>query len=262
MHGRDTVYSVVIPVFNESRNITMLYKRLKNVLDGLNSVYEIIFVDDGSADDSFALLKEIALIDDAVKVLRFNRNYGQHRAVVAGIIDTRGEYIITMDSDLQNPPEEILKLITKIKEGFDMVSGYRKLRKDRMSRRIPSVLTNLMIFAITGLKMNDYGSMLRIFKKDTAKALAEEFKKSGGYITMLVAKVTRNVAEIEVLHDERYSGESKYNFSRLANLLFKILFCYNEGVRKAMGIKMEEPIFVIERKVENGKETIASSQNR
>lgn len=251
-------YSVVVPIFNEASNIAELYKRLKKVMEALKCRYEIIFVDDGSMDNSFLLLASIALSDHSVKVLHFVKNYGQHKAVTAGIVEARGDHVITLDADLQNPPEEIPRLTEKIGEGFDMVSGYRKLRKDKMTRRIPSVLTNLMIFAITGLRMNDYGSMLRIFRKDTAKALAEEFKKSGGYITMLVAKVTRNVSEIEVMHDERYSGQSKYNFSKLGTLFFKILFCYNDSLRKIFRVKNEEPLFIVDKRIENGKETVIS----
>ena len=252
-------YSIIIPVYNENGNIAELHCRLKKIMEGLNSPYEIIFVDDGSTDGSFLSLSNIALSDHAVKVLSFVKNYGQHKSVAAGIIEAGGDYVITLDADLQNPPEEIPRLIEKIREGFDMVSGYRKLRKDKITRRIPSVLTNLMIFAITGLKMNDYGSMLRIFKKDTAKALVEEFKKSGGYITMLVAKITRNVAEIEVIHDERCSGQSKYNFFKLGTLFFKILFCYNDNLRNIFRIRNEEPLFVVEKRIENGKETVVSA---
>lgn len=256
------VYSVVIPVFNESRNIIELHKRLKNVMDGLGKPHEVIFIEDGSTDDSFSLLKNIALSDHSVRILRFDRNYGQHKAVTAGILDAQGSYVITLDSDLQNPPEEIPRLIEKIKNGFDMVSGYRKLRKDSLGRRLPSLLTNFVIFSITGLRMHDYGSMLRIYKKETARSLAEEFKKSGGYITMLVAKVTRNVAEITVSHDARSAGRSKYNLYKLANLFFRILFCYNENVRKALGIKTEDPFFVIERKIEDGQDAVVSNYNR
>lgn len=261
MDHKNIKYSVVIPVFNESRNITELYKRLKKVLEALAEAYEMIFIDDGSKDDSFSLLRNIAFTDHEVSVLHFDKNYGQHKAVTAGIFEAQGDYVITLDADLQNPPEEIPKLVEKIKNGFDMVSGYRKSRKDSFARRIPSLLVNFLIFAITGLKMNDYGSMLRVFKKDTAKSLAVEFKKSGGYITMLIAKITRNVSEIEVGHSERYAGQSGYNFTKLAKLVFRILFCYNDNVRNLLRIRQEEPIFVIDRKVENGKETELSIGN-
>lgn len=262
MNHKRIVYSIVIPVFNESGNVAELYKRLKKILEGLDKSYEIIFADDGSTDDSFLLLRNIAFSDHGVRVLRFDKNYGQHKAVAAGILEAQGDYIVTLDADLQNPPEEIPGLIEKIKSGYDMVSGYRKLRKDSLGRRLPSLMTNFVIFSITGLRMHDYGSMLRIYKKETAKSLAEEFKKSGGYITMLVAKVTRNIAEITVSHDARSAGRSKYNLPKLAGLFFRILFCYNENVRKALGIKTEEPFFVIERKIEDGQEAIVSNYNR
>lgn len=258
MADKNITYSVVMPFFNESRNLEKLYKRLKIVLDGLGEPYEMIFVDDGSTDGSYDLMKNTAIHDRTLKILRFNKNYGQHKAVTAGILASAGDYVITMDSDLQNPPEEIPKLIKKIKEGFDMVSGYRKSRKDSIFRRIPSFMINFVIFAITGLKMHDYGCMLRIFKRNTAESLAMEFKNSGGYITMLVAKITHNVAETEVSHDERHAGRSRYSFSRLSNLFFKILFCYNDNIRSILGIKTEDPLFIIERKIENGQESIFS----
>lgn len=255
-------YSVVIPLFNEARNLPELYRRLKDTLESLSASYETILVDDGSTDNSFELLKNIASSDNTIKVLHFNKNYGQHKAATAGLVEACGDYIITLDADLQNPPEEIPKLIAKMSEGFDMVSGYRAIRKDALSRRVPSMLTNLLIFGITGLKMKDYGSMFRIFKRGIAKAIAAEFKKTEGYITMLVAKVTRNVAEIEVGHDKRYSGQSKYNIFKLVVLFFRILVYYNENVRKIFGIKTEEPLFIIDRKIENGRETAVSFSDR
>lgn len=247
-------YSAVIPVFNEERNIEPLYKRLSATLKSLDAPHEIIFVDDGSSDSSYGKLKEIALADTSVKVLSFKENAGQHKAVVAGLREAAGDYVLTMDADLQNPPEEAVKLLEKAREGYDMVSGYRKMRKDSFKRRFFSRLTNIVISCITGLRMRDYGSMLRVFKKDTAKKLADVFAGTEGYITMLIAKVTRNVAEIEVNHDERASGESKYNMRSLFVYFFKILFCYNDTLFRLSGKKAADPLYVIEKKVEDGKE--------
>jgi len=247
------IYSAIIPAFNEAYNIEPLYKRLKAVLEGLKSPYEVIFVDDGSSDSTYRRLKDIAFLDNGVKVIGLAKNFGQHKAVVCGILEASGKYIITMDSDLQNPPEEIPKLVAKIKEGFDMVSGYRKMRKDSLKRRFFSLIANGTISIVTGLWMRDYGSMLRIFKRDTAKGLAQEFIKSQGYITMLVAKVTRNVAEIEVSHDQRYAGESKYNMTKLIAVFLRI-FRYNRMKRRLSPVNKEEPIYTIGRRVENGEE--------
>ena len=251
-------YSVVIPLFNESRNIAELYRRLKKTLEGLGNQYEIIVVDDGSTDDSFELLKNIAFIDSRVKIIRFNRNYGQHRAITAGVLEAMGDYLITLDADLQNPPEEIGKLLKKSEEGYDMVAGYRKIRKDSLARRVGSFATNFVIFMINGLRMRDYGSMLRVFKKDVAKALVSEYLKSEGYITMLIAKITRNVAEVEVKHDERYAGASKYNILKLLPLFYKIVFYYNDGIRRLVKKDAQASPYVIERKIEHGKEIVVS----
>lgn len=255
-------YSVVIPLFNESRNIAELYKRLKKVLEGLDDQYEIIIVDDGSTDNSFELLKNIAFIDNTVKIIRFNRNYGQHRAIAAGVIEAAGDYLITLDADLQNPPEEIGKLLKKSKKGYDMVAGYRKIRKDSLVRRAGSFVTNFVIFMINGLRMRDYGSMLRVFKKDVAKALVSEYLKSEGYITMLIAKITRNVTEVEVRHDERYSGTSRYNVLKLLPLFYKIVFYYNDGIRRLVKKDSQVSPYIIERKIEHGKEIIISDTTR
>lgn len=252
-------YSAVIPLFNESRNIAELYRRLKAVLEKLSGTYEMIIVDDGSTDDSFELLKNIAFSDNAVKIVRFDRNYGQHKAITAGVLEASGDYVITLDADLQNPPEEIEKLLRKSREGYDMVAGYRKVRKDSFTRRIGSFATNLVISMINGLRMRDYGSMLRVFKNDVARALVLEYLKSGGYITMLIAKVTRNVAEVEVKHDERHSGNSKYNIMTLAPLFYKIVFYYNDNIRRMVKKDDTAPAYIIERKIEHGKELIIPS---
>lgn len=249
-------YSVVIPIFNESGNISELYRRLKKVLEGLGKPYEIILVDDCSTDGSFALMKKLAISDNSMKILRFDKNYGQHKAVTAGVLEAKGDYVITMDADLQNPPEEIDRLLQKIKDGYDMVAGYRKIRKDTLTRRIGSYITNLVISSINGLRMRDYGSMLRIFKKEIVRALVLEYLKSEGYITMFIAKVTRNVAEVEVQHDERRAGSSKYNARKLISLFYKIIFYYNDNLRRLVVKEPKKPQFSVERKIEDGKEVI------
>jgi undecaprenyl-phosphate 4-deoxy-4-formamido-L-arabinose transferase len=257
MNEKHIYCSAVIPVFNEERNIDLLYDRLSGTLKKLETPYEIIFVDDGSADSSYEELKKIALSDKAVKVIGLKNNFGQHKAVIAGLLEARGDYILTMDADLQNPPEEGIRLLEKAKEGFDMVSGYRKTRKDSFKRRFFSFFINIIISAITGLRMKDYGSMLRVFRRKTARELAERFAETEGYITMLVAKVTRNVAEMEVSHDERYSGESKYNLKKLFSAFFRILCYHNDVLHRLFGRKRKGPLFVVGRKVENGEEKIA-----
>lgn len=258
MNAVPILYSVVIPVYNESSNIAMLYERLTKTLEGVGGAYEIIFVDDGSRDNSYELLKDRALTDHAIRVISFARNFGQHKAVVAGMMDARGGYVVTLDADLQNPPEEIPKLLAKISEGFDMVSGYRKARKDTVTRKLCSSITNVIIVALCGLRMRDYGSMLRVFRQETAKDLADVFARNEGYITMLVAKVTRNVAEVEVSHDERYAGASKYTLSKLLAAFFKI-FCYNDTFYKMFANMKDRPLFVIGKRIEDGKESVVTA---
>ena len=248
-------HSVIIPLYNEGENLRPLYNRIAQVLNCLPGNYEIIFIDDGSTDSSYSILKGIASSDKTVKVISFKKNAGQHKAVVAGILQASGDYLITMDADLQNPPEEIPRLLKKAAEGFDMVSGHRKVRKDKIKRRICSYLTNCVISAITGLRMKDYGSMLRVYKRETARNLAYEFIRSECYITMLIAKVTRSVSEIEVDHDERYAGESKYSFRKLTSAFLRIFRYY--GITNNILVKKKgTPLFCIRRKVENGQEII------
>ena len=244
METRNNKYSCVIPIYNESENIELLYNRLKPVMDNIHEPYDIIFVDDGSEDDSYRILREIALIDTNVKVLSFERNFGHHNAVIAGLANATGEYIITMDADLQNPPEEIPKLTDKLKEGFDMVAGVRLVRKDSNIRRCCSYVANLAIALKAGVKMKDYGSMLRAFKHKVADDLIREFKKSGGYITMLMAKVADNIAEVEVEHSQRYSGESKYGPGKLFSAFGRVLFSSKE----------KPVLYTIKKRVEYGKE--------
>ncbi len=251
-------YSVIIPLYNESEILKLLYKKITQVLDSLPGNYETIFIDDGSTDSSYRVLKDIAVSDKAVKVISFKKNFGQHKAVVAGILQASGDYIITMDADLQNPPEEIPKLLKKAAEGYDMVSGHRKVRKDIFSRRFGSFLTNFIISTITGLRMKDYGSMLRVFKRETARNLAYEFMRSECYITMLVAKVTRNVAEIEVDHDERYAGVSKYNLRKLISAFIRI-FRYYGMTNNILAKEGDKPLFSIGRKIENGQEIVITT---
>jgi len=244
-------YSTVIPVFNEGSNIRPLYERLKPVMDRCSGPYEIIFVDDGSSDNSYELLKDIALSDSRVRVISFTHNFGQHNAVVAGILKSKGEFIVTMDADLQNPPEEVLKLLKEMEKGFDMVSGYRKMRKDTLSRKLCSRLANIIISARTGVWLRDYGSMLRVFTRDCAIRLAEEFRKSRGYITMLAAKVAQNIKEVEVCHEERYSGTSKYGIKRLFDAFSRAIFCKSGTGHK----DSKSPIFIIGRIIEDRKES-------
>jgi len=215
-------FSLVIPAYNEVDGLEALHARLSPVLDGLDGRSEVIFINDGSDDGTKEVLEDIAARDERVVVINLTRNFGQHPAVTAGILETKGEYIITLDADLQNPPEEIPRLIEELDKGYDMVSGRRRNRRDSIFRKVPSFAVSAIISSTTGVWMRDYGTMLRVFKADTAKKLAAAYIEKQAYITMLIPGVTKKVKEIDVLHDERASGCSKYGFFRLVSTFMRI----------------------------------------
>ena len=158
--------SVVVPVFNESANLASLWSRLKPVLDGLDRPWETVFIDDGSRDDSLGILRRIAAGEEGrVRVVELARNFGQHSAILAGFRQSRGEIVVTLDADLQNPPEEIPRLIAAIDEGNDVVGGWREERHDRAYRRYASRLHNRLTSVIVGVPMHDYGCMLRAYRR-------------------------------------------------------------------------------------------------
>ena len=236
-------YSAVIPVYNESGNLRELYNRLTNVLKRTGESYEIIFVNDGSTDNSHDILEGIASFDDNIVVIEFEKNFGQHPALTAGFRYAAGDLVITLDADLQNPPEEIPRLLKEIDKGYDHVCGKRKRRKDPLLRKIPSFFVNLIISMRTGVWMEDYGSMLRVFRRETARKVADEFSRTRAYITMIVPGVTRNIKEIEVDHGERYQGQSKYDIKKLMDAFFRIFFKSSPVQRS--GKEDVQPVYTI-----------------
>jgi glycosyltransferase involved in cell wall biosynthesis len=161
--------SVVIPLYNEQESLRQLYSELTGALNKLGKAYEIILVNDGSTDQSIDLLKNLAENDDKLRVISFTRNFGQTAAISAGFNHARGEVIVTMDGDLQNPPHDIGKLLDEMQKGYDVVSGWRKERKDPLfSRRIPSIIANSLISEITGVRLHDYGCSLKAYKKTSS----------------------------------------------------------------------------------------------
>ncbi len=164
--------SVVVPIYNEEENIPRMYEELRTVLEGLGKSYEMVLVDDGSTDRSLALLKEIQQQDSHVVVVALRRNFGQTAAMVAGFDHAKGEIIITMDGDMQNDPHDIPKLIDKMNEGFDVVTGWRYKRQDPfLSRRLPSLIANRLISWITGVRLHDYGCTLKAFRREVTENL-------------------------------------------------------------------------------------------
>ena len=218
------VLSIVVPILNESRNLMPLYFRLRNVLDQINQDYEIIFVNDGSKDDSLIILENIQKqLPDRVVIIDFLGNFGQHAAVVAGFKRAKGKWIITLDADLQNPPEEIKKLWYFAQQGYDLVSGIRlHNRKDNWVRCKVSVLANFIRLKLTNTKMIDHGSMFRCYRDYIAKLIADS-RDCALFIPSLAHMYAKNPIEVTIQHESRYSGKSRYNLSNLIKLNFDLI---------------------------------------
>jgi undecaprenyl-phosphate 4-deoxy-4-formamido-L-arabinose transferase len=219
--------SVVIPVFNEEANLPTLFARLYPVLDGLGRRYEVIFTNDGSADRSFALLAaQQAQRPDVTRVIDFNANYGQHMAIMAAFERVRGEVIVTLDADLQNPPEEIPKLLAQIDAGRDYVGGYRLQRHDSFFRKYASRLINRVREHTTNIEMTDQGCMLRAYRRSLIDAVV----RSGAintFIPALAYTFASNPGEVGVRHEERHAGVSNYSFYKLVRLNFDLITSFS-----------------------------------
>ncbi|HUL52781.1 MAG TPA: glycosyltransferase [Opitutaceae bacterium] len=215
--------SVVIPVYNEEPNLPTLFSRLYPVLDGLGRRYEVIFTNDGSADRSLELLRaQHAARPDVTRVIDFNANYGQHMAVMAAFERVRGEIVVTLDADLQDPPEEIPKLLEQIDAGHDYVGGYRLNRRDSVFRTWASKLVNVVRRHTTNIAMRDQGCMLRAYRRPVVDAVV----RSGAintFIPALAYSFAGNPAEVGVRHDERHAGVSNYSFYKLVRLNFDLI---------------------------------------
>jgi undecaprenyl-phosphate 4-deoxy-4-formamido-L-arabinose transferase len=215
--------SVVIPVYNEEAGLQALFDRLYPALDQLGVAFEIIFVNDGSRDRSAAILKEqFAKRPEVTRVILFNGNYGQHTAIVAGFEHCRGERVVTLDADLQNPPEDIGRLLAAMDVGHDYVGGVRRTREDSWWRQFASVAMNRVRERITRIKMTDQGCMLRAYSRDIVRAIAAS-REVSTYIPALAYTFAFNPTEIEVGHAERAAGESKYSFYKLIRLNFDLI---------------------------------------
>jgi undecaprenyl-phosphate 4-deoxy-4-formamido-L-arabinose transferase len=215
--------SVVIPVYNEEAGLEKLFSRLYPALDALGLAYEVVFVNDGSRDRSAAILADqFRLRADVTRVVLFNGNYGQHMAILAGFEATRGEIVITLDADLQNPPEEIGNLVAKIREGYDYVGSIRRERQDSAWRTYASRLMNRLRERITKIKMTDQGNMLRAYGRNIID-LINQCKEVNTFIPALAYTFARNPTEIIVEHEERAAGESKYSFYSLVRLNFDLI---------------------------------------
>jgi undecaprenyl-phosphate 4-deoxy-4-formamido-L-arabinose transferase len=215
--------SVVIPVFNEEAGLAALFDRLYPALDKLATPYEVLFVNDGSRDRSAAMLRDqFQRRPDVTRVILFNANYGQHMAIIAGFDHCRGERVVTLDADLQNPPEEIGLLLAAMDAGHDYVGGVRRTRQDSWWRHAASRAMNRLRERITKIRMTDQGCMLRAYSRDIVRAIAASHEVST-YIPALAYTFALNPTEVEVAHAERAAGESKYSIYRLIRLNFDLI---------------------------------------
>ena len=227
--------SVIIPVYNEEGSLPALYERLAATMARLGRSHEIIFVDDGSADATPRLLRDIASADPAVRIVEFNRNYGQHAAVFAGFEASRGEIVITLDADLQNPPEEIPALVSKMDEGYDVVGGWRENRQDPLFRRFASYVVNRVTAKLVGADFHDYGCMLRAYRREVVDSV-KQCREIHAFIPALGATFARRTAEVRVKHEERAVGRSKYNLYRLIRLNFDLMTGFSMLPLQAMSV--------------------------
>ena len=221
--GARVSLSVVIPVYNEQAGLPALFDRVYPALDALGRPYEVIFVDDASRDRSAALLREqFDRRPDATRVVFLAMNAGQHMAIMAGFECARGDVVVTLDADLQNPPEEIAKLLDKVAEGHDYVGSYRRERQDSLFRRTASRAMNRLRERITDIRMTDQGCMLRAYGRNVVDAINQS-PEMNTFVPALAYIYARAPAEIEVQHDERAAGVSQYSLSRLVKLNFDLV---------------------------------------
>lgn len=214
--------SIVIPVYNEEENIKILHEKIRESIDPLKMDYEIIFVDDGSTDNTLKILEEIQSKDPNILVLSLRRNFGQTAAFAAGFDFARGDVIVTMDGDLQNDPADIPKLLELIKDN-DLVSGWRKKRKDPFfSRRLPSIIANWLISNVTGVKLHDYGCSLKAYRRDVIKNL-KLYGEMHRFIPAVASWYGVRVAEVETTHHPRVRGKSKYGISRTIKVVLDLI---------------------------------------
>jgi undecaprenyl-phosphate 4-deoxy-4-formamido-L-arabinose transferase len=209
-------------VFNEEATLEALYARLAPVLGGISRSHEVLFVNDGSRDASLGILRRLHELHPVVRVIALNRNYGQHAAVFAGLEYARGEIIVTLDADLQNPPEEIPRLVAEVEAGHDVVGGWRRDRQDPLLRRLLSRCMNRLTSYMVGVRMRDYGCMLRAYRREVVDVL-RGCREISSFVPALANSFARSPAEIAVEHAGRTGGRSRYHLFRLIRLAFDLM---------------------------------------
>ena len=215
--------SVVVPLYNEQESIPLLYEKLTTALEEYGRPYEVIIVDDGSSDNSFALLSNLAHQDVRWQIVRFRRNFGQTAAFSAGFDHARGDVIITMDADLQNDPYDIPKLMERVDAGYDIVSGWRKDRQDRfLDRKLPSIIANRLISNVTDVRLHDYGCSLKAYRRDILQNV-QLYGELHRFIPALASQAGGAVTEVPVNHYARQFGTSKYGISRTVRVVLDLI---------------------------------------
>jgi undecaprenyl-phosphate 4-deoxy-4-formamido-L-arabinose transferase len=218
--------SVLVPLLNEQESLPELQERLRQTLDGMGKPYEIIYINDGSTDNTQRILDDLHDRFPSVKAIEFNRNYGQHMALFAGFQSCQGEIIVTIDGDLQNPPEEIPKLVEKMEQGYEVVATYRRNRQDSLFRRFASNIVNRITSKLVGVKLKDYGCMLRAYSRPVIDHI-NMCTENSSFIPALANTFARRIVEIEVAHEERKKGRSKYSIFRLLRLNFDLMTSFS-----------------------------------
>jgi glycosyltransferase involved in cell wall biosynthesis len=215
--------SIVIPIRNESENISRLYQELTTALGRFGRSYELLMIDDGSTDNSFELLAGLQAEDPRLRVISFRRNFGQTAAFAAGFAMARGRYIITSDGDLQNDPADIPAMVERLEQGFDIVCGWRKNRKDPfVSRRLPSIIANRIISIATGVALHDYGCSLKVFRAEVVKPL-KLYGEMHRFLPAIASEMGVRIDEVVVNHRARVHGRSKYGISRTVRVILDLL---------------------------------------
>lgn len=221
--GEQGSVSIVVPVFNEAENLEELCRQLTAAAGRLARPFEIIFVDDGSTDGSWRALTALQKSDARIKIIRLRKNFGQTAALVAGFDYAGGDIIVSLDADLQNDPEDIPLLVAKLEEGYDIVSGWRRKRRDRfLTRRIPSSVANWLISCVTRVKLHDYGCTLKVFRREVIKNI-KLYGELHRFIPAIASNMGVAIAEVEVHHRPRRHGKSKYNIFRFTRVILDIL---------------------------------------
>ncbi len=238
MKQKKAYVSIVLPLYNEEENVKLQYENITQNLDQTKLNYEIIFVDDGSSDNSVPILKEIAKKDRRLKIIQFRRNFGQTAAMAAGIDHSSGEIIIFMDSDLQNDAKDIPLLVEKINEGYDVVSGWRKNRKDKfLSRTLPSRIANALIARVSGVHLHDLGCSLKAYRGEVLREV-KLYGEMHRFIPVHASWVGARITEVPVTHHPRKFGQSKYGIKRTFKVLLDLITV------KFMGSYATKPIYI------------------